>query len=381
MSGTIGKEVIRIGFPVPLSGIYGVEAHEQLMAAKLAVEEFNSFNPGGRQAELLVEDTELKKELAIEKTEKLIQKDRVHFVVGALSAGDMLEISRVCHRHGVLYNAISQSDSILYRENRSPFTFHEGQNPHMTVGTVGRYVLSHFGERVAFLNADAEFGQHSLRGMLHVANQIGTQVLLNLNYPVGSKDFRSDLKKVLQAQPDTLVINNFGEDQFQAVAQARELGLFEKMRIVCPNFSVTQRVRGGDIYAGVVGAVAYDWQLEQHFDSAKSFNEGYRKLSGGKTPTSYSSYGYNGVRSVLDCVSLTNSLKSEDLCNQMLRLRFDYCKGPQFYRRLDHQSIQCVIIAESKSQSDMRSADDLFEIREIVNFLGPRAFLISRETR
>ncbi len=375
-------ESILIGFPIPLSGIYGTEAQEQLWGAQVAIDEFNSGGGlDGRHAELLVRDTQLKVELAVSATEELILKNKVHFIVGALSAGDMLAISKVCHRHKILYNAISQSDSILYKENRSPYLFHEGQNPHMTVGSVGRYAFSHFGNRVAFLNADSEFGQHSKRALIHIGKQIGLEVVLNLDYPVGLKDYSPYLEQIKKAGPEVLVLNNFGEDQFQSVKQAHEMGLKENIKIVCPNLSVTQRyLAGAEIFEGVIGTSAYYWKLEELYPTAKRFNEKYRFKSQGLSPTSYSAYGYNGTKTVLDSVQKAKSIDTETVVGEMLRLRFDYCKGPQFYRRLDRQSVQSVLIIESKSKKEMKFKDDYFEILEVVPFLGPRTFLVSRET-
>ena len=60
-------------------------------------------------------------------------------------------------------------------------------------------------------------------------------------------------------------------------------------------------------------------------------------------------------------------------------LRYDFCKGPQFYRRLDRQAIQNILVVDSKSKFDMKSDSDIFEILDVVDFLGPRAFLISKE--
>ena len=42
-------------------------------------------------------------------------------------------------------------------------------------------------------------------------------------------------------------------------------------------------------------------------------------------------------------------------------LKYDTYKGPQFYRACDHQSVQSVLIIESKSK-DMRNPSDVFRV-------------------
>src|SRR3954453_13981872 len=54
------KEPIKIGFPVPLSGIYGDYAKDQVNGAQLALDQFNAKGGVlGRQVKLLVRDDQL----------------------------------------------------------------------------------------------------------------------------------------------------------------------------------------------------------------------------------------------------------------------------------------------------------------------------------
>jgi branched-chain amino acid transport system substrate-binding protein len=377
------KDTIRIGVPIPLSGGYGKEAEEQRLGAQLAVQEFNLQGGWlGREAELLVRDTKLQNDLAISATEELVKKEKVNFVVGALSSIDQIGISNVCKKNGVIYNAISQSDSILYTENRSPWTFHEGPNPHMTSGSAGRYAFSHFGNRVGFLSVDTEYGQHSKRALRHVGDQIGVQVVADLEYELGARDFRKHLEQIAAQKPEVLAFNNFGLEQLLCVEQAKKMGLADEMQIVCPNLSITQRGAGGaDLWKGVIGTMAYFWRLEDTFASAKKFNQAYRNLSGGIPPTGYSTFAYNAIKAILSSVLEAKSLESDLVRDWMLGLRYDFSKGPQFYRQLDRQAIQCVLVVESKIQSEMEDPFDYFNILEVDEFLGQRAFLISRETQ
>ena len=45
-------------------------------------------------------------------------------------------------------------------------------------------------------------------------------------------------------------------------------------------------------------------------------------------------------------------------------LKYDYYKGPQYYRGCDHQSVQSVLIIESKSKN-MKDKNDVFNIVSI----------------
>src|SRR3954452_3989494 len=104
---------IKIGFPVPLTGPYGTEAQDQVRAAQLAIAQFNDAGGlNGRKAELLVRDDKLNPGEAATRTLELIEKDKVDFIVGSLSAATQLSINAVTAPRKVLFNSISQSDAI-----------------------------------------------------------------------------------------------------------------------------------------------------------------------------------------------------------------------------------------------------------------------------
>src|ERR1700704_4402706 len=136
------ESTIKVGFPVPLTGPYGTEAQDQVRAAEVAIKEFNeSGGLNGRMAELLVRDDKLNPGEAATRTLELIEKEKVNFVVGALSAAVQLSVNNVCKERGIIYNSISQSDAIGEIKDFSKYTFHEAMNPHMTSGAVARFAI------------------------------------------------------------------------------------------------------------------------------------------------------------------------------------------------------------------------------------------------
>src|ERR671935_805527 len=115
---------IRIGFPVPLTGPFGAEAQDQVRAAQVAIDEFNSGGGlQGRKAELLVRDDKLNPGEAATRTLELIEKEKVNFIVGSLSAAVQLAINNVTKERGIIFNSISQSDAINEAADFSKFTY------------------------------------------------------------------------------------------------------------------------------------------------------------------------------------------------------------------------------------------------------------------
>ncbi len=353
------EATIKVGFPVPLTGPYGTEAQDQVRAAEVAIAEFNEGGGlNGRKAELLVRDDKLNPGEAATRTLELIEKEKVNFIVGSLSASVQLAVNNVTKERGIIYNSISQSDEINEAKDFSKFTFHEALTPHLTAGAVGRYAFPKFGKKVAFLTADYAYGHEMVRGFLEAGKAFGIENLVDIRHPLGTTDFSALLPRIQALKPDILVISNFGRDQQIALKQATDFGMKKSMKIVAPILLYTGRIAAGaQAFDGVIGGTSYYWGIEDKVASAKAFNDRFRKMHGGKVPSDYGALGYAGVKTLLMGAKAAGTLDTDKVIAAVEALKYDYYKGPEYYRKCDHQAVQSVLIIESKSAPQKGDAD------------------------
>lgn len=353
------EATIKVGFPVPLTGPYGTEAQDQVRAAEVAIAEFNEGGGlNGRKAELLVRDDKLNPGEAATRTLELIEKEKVNFIVGSLSASVQLAVNNVTKQRGIIYNSISQSDEINEAKDFSKYTFHEALTPHLTAGAVGRYAFSKFGKKVAFLTADYAYGHEMVRGFQEAGKAFGIESLIDVRHPLGTTDFSALLPRIQALKPDILVISNFGRDQQIALKQATDFGMKKSMKIVAPILLYTGRIAAGaQAFDGVIGGTSYYWGIEDKVASAKAFNDRFRKMHGGKVPSDYGALGYAGVKTLLMGAKAAGSLDTDKVIAAVEALKYDYYKGPEYYRKCDHQAVQSVLIIESKSAPQKGDAD------------------------
>ena len=354
---------IKIGFPVPLTGAFSAEAQDQVRAAELAVTEWNAAGGHkGQMAELLVRDDKLNPGEAATRTLELIEKDKADFIVGSLSAATQLSINAVTRERKVLFNSISQSDTINEAKDWSLYTFHEALNPHLTAGAVARYAFPKFGKKVVYLTADYAYGHEMVRGFQRAGQAFGMQTLADIRHPLGAADYSAFLPRIQSLKPDVLVLCNFGRDLVNAAKQATDFGLKSGTKIIAPVLLYTARQAGGpEAFEGIVGGTSYYWGMEDKIPSAKKFNDAFRKAYGGAVPSDYGALGYAGIRSVLQAVKDADATDSVRVSIALRQLKYDWYKGPQFYRKCDHQSVQSVVIVESKSKA-MKDKYDVFNV-------------------
>ncbi len=357
---------IKIGFPVPLTGAFSAEAQDQVRAAEIAIKDFNDAGGfGGRKAELLVRDDKLNPGEAATRTLELIEKDKVNFIVGSLSAATQLSINAVSRDRKIIFNSISQSDAINEAKDWSLYTFHEALNPHLTAGAVARYAFPKFGKKVVYLTADYAYGHEMVRGFQRAGGPLGATTLADIRHPLGVADYSAFLPRIQALKPDVLVLCNFGRDLVNSAKQVTDFGLKANTKVIAPVLLYTSRQAGGaEAFEGILGGTSYYWGMEDKIPAAKAFNDKFRNAHGGAVPSDYGALGYAGIRSVLQAVLNAKATDSVPVSIALRQLKYNWYKGEQFYRKCDHQSVQSVVIVESKSK-DMKDKYDVFKVLAI----------------
>jgi branched-chain amino acid transport system substrate-binding protein len=70
------------------------------------------------------------------------------------------------------------------------------------------------------------------------------------------------------------------------------------------------------------------------------------------------------VKSVLQAIRNADSTDATKVAAALGALKYDWYKGGQSYRKCDHQSVQSVIIVESKSKG-MKDKNDVFNVLSV----------------
>src|SRR5437016_4971786 len=118
------KGPIKIGFPVPLSGIYGDYANDQVNGAQLAVDEWNAKGGVlGRKVELLVRDDQLQVDVITRLAKEHVENDKVTFLSGALGEHTILAMNEVSRAYKVPFVGINQSNDMFTGKNFNKYTF------------------------------------------------------------------------------------------------------------------------------------------------------------------------------------------------------------------------------------------------------------------
>jgi branched-chain amino acid transport system substrate-binding protein len=99
-----GESTVRIGMVDPLTGILSALAASEVEGARYAVEIINKKGGIlGRQVELLVEDSANDVGTGVQKTRKLIERDKVDVIFGDVNSGIAYAMSQVTNELKVFH--------------------------------------------------------------------------------------------------------------------------------------------------------------------------------------------------------------------------------------------------------------------------------------
>jgi branched-chain amino acid transport system substrate-binding protein len=95
---------VKWGLLPPLTGLFASLGKQQMQGSILALEELKATGGVFEDLEWFMEDTTLKAPVAVQKAEKLIEKNGVQFITGCISSSSALAVREVIDRHKVFFN-------------------------------------------------------------------------------------------------------------------------------------------------------------------------------------------------------------------------------------------------------------------------------------
>ncbi len=204
---------IRIGMIDPLTGVYAAIAQNEVMGAKLAVDQINaSGGVLGRPLELLVEDSANDVGTGVQKARKLIERDSVSFLIGDVNSGVAQAIAQVSNEKKILHIVSGGHTDTITGVDCKWNVYRVCNTTSMEANSVASLLFSQYGKKWHFITPDYAFG-HTLQKAAAVdLAKLGGTVTGNELTPLGTTDFSAHLIKAQSASPDVILVLPQGSD-------------------------------------------------------------------------------------------------------------------------------------------------------------------------
>ena len=269
--GEVAEEgPIRIGFVGPLSGDAAAYGEPSSNAAIIAVDEVNAAGGvNGRMLEFLPQDSECTGAKAASAAQKLVQTDKVKYIVGLVCSGDALAIRPITEAEGVIFFSAYATNPEISEGTR--YFFRTVPTDALTGRVLAEKLYEQYGS-VAVITENTEYAQGLRNIFTTTYKELGGTVSVDEVAPPETKDFRAQITKVLAANPEAVFVNTQAGGSAQAmIKQMRELGLEQK--VVAAYWTGPDFVEAGPWVNGTLVADAP--QLNEENPLAKSFMEKY----------------------------------------------------------------------------------------------------------
>ena len=226
------KTPIKIGVLAPLTGPLAPPARDIVDGARLYVDEVNG-EMVGRKVELTVEDYEFKAAVALTKTKKLVERDRVHVVVGVILSAAAIAMKDYLHAQQVpfIVSGAAVAEPLMM-EKPSPYVFRTTFAATQGPTQLAQFVYNKLNARTATVIAGDTVGTIELvMAFARAFEAAGGKVVQEIYAPIGTTDFGPFIGR-LRRDVDVVATLVPGADGIRFIKQYEEFGLKGKIQVV-----------------------------------------------------------------------------------------------------------------------------------------------------
>jgi branched-chain amino acid transport system substrate-binding protein len=291
---------IKIGFVSTFSGPTAVIGNDMRNSFELALDHMGR-KMGGIPVEVIYEDDTLKPEVGKQKTEKLIESDKVDFIVGYIWSNVLLASIKPAVDSKTFFITSNAGPHQIAGEQCSPFIFSTSWQNDQTPQAMGLYMNQKGVKTVFLIGPNYAAGKDMLAGVASTFK--GKVVGQELTTWPSQLDFSAELAKAKDSKADAIFVFYPGKAGVQFLAQYAQAGLKGKIPLYTA-FTIDELSLPlqKDLALGVPGA--QEWVNDLPNDANKKYVADYHKKHQGVAgPSFYGAQSYDAANLIASAVT------------------------------------------------------------------------------
>ena len=302
-------EPFRVGVMESLTGpgeTYGTVANQ---AKQLAADEINAAGGiNGRMLELVVEDSKCNAQDAITAYNKLTDVDGLKIILGTSCSGAMLGAAPLAEAEGVvMFSGLATNPDIA---EAGDYIFRTSMSDAQVGIDTGNVVWADGVRTLATITEATDYAEGVRRESVGQFEKLGGTVVATERYPSDTTDFRSQLTKLLNENPDAIHVA--AQSEFAGgtiVKQSRELGYDGPIYSDVVVIGATALEIAGDAATGLISITA---DLNPANMNAQEVIKKFRERYSYVTLQWYLGSAYDDVYITAECLKKTNDDQDAD---------------------------------------------------------------------
>jgi len=341
------QDKLRIGIITTLSGPPAVIGQQMRDGFKLAVQHLGG-KLGGRETEILVQDDELKPDLAVSKVKAFVERDKVEFVVGPVFSNILQAIMKPATEGGAILISPNAGSSNFAGKDCNPNFFVTSYQNDQIHEVLGRYAQD-AGMKKAFIMApNYQAGKDALVGFKRdFKGEIADEVYV----PLGQLDYSAELTKIAAAKPDAIFVFLPGGMGVNFVKQFRQAGLADRVTFLSA-FTVDEATLPAQQDAAIGFFGGANWAPNLDNAQNKKFVSEFEKEFGA-VPGTYAFQAYDAAQLIDSALRQTKGSSSDKqaLRTALMKAEFQSLRG-NFKFNVNHYPIQDLYLVKVAKRPD-----------------------------
>ncbi|MFJ5788574.1 substrate-binding domain-containing protein [Lysinibacillus sp. NPDC093197] len=329
---------IKIGVLASLTGALESYGKQTQRGFDLGIEYATngSMEVNGKKIEIVYEDTETKPEVAVQKATKLLEDDKVDFLVGSSSSGDTLAVLPLAEEYEkIMVVEPAVADSITGAEFND-YIFRTGRNSSQDAYAAAAAIAGK-GVKIATFAPDYSFGWDGVKAFKTAAEKLGAEIVLEEYADPAATDFTSNLQKVIDAKPDYLFVVWAGANS--PWNQIADLKIQEKGIKISTGAPDIIALKFMNPLIGMEGFSVYYHTLPQNDVNKWLVDEHQKRFN--EVPDLFTPGGMSAAISIVEALKKSQGdTDAKKLIGIMEGMSFETPKGKMTFREEDHQALQ-----------------------------------------
>jgi branched-chain amino acid transport system substrate-binding protein len=351
-----GKEPIRFGAPLALTGPVSSFGAQDKRAIDIAIEEINkSGGINGRPLEPVYVDSGGKPDTARSAVERFSQQPEILFIWGSSTSAEGIVIAQVAQRNKIVFfthvaaapDLTSKGWDWIFRQNPMTIEYNLALQDFLLQVVKPKTIFTVYENTL--------FGQSSNKAMQLFAENNGIKYMSE-PFEGGSQDFKPALIKVKAADPDGVFFSAYLLDAMLLTRQARELEL--KPRFFAASgagFIFPEYLKGAGNAANNYFSASL-WSPDLAYPGAKQFNEKWEAANEGKPAVYMHASAYASAYVIADVLKRAKALTREAIRDSFAATDIETAFGPVKFGSYERDGMK--FTNQNKLQPIMVQAQD-----------------------
>lgn len=314
------QKSIKIGFVSTFSGPTAVIGNNMRDSFELALDHLGR-KMGGLPVEVIYEDDQQRPDVGKQKTEKLIESDKVDFISGYIWSNVLLASLKSAVDAKTFLISSNAGPSQIAGELCSPYFFSTSWQNDQTPQALGLYMNQKGVKSVFMIGPNYAAGKDMLVGLASTFK--GKVVGQELTTWPSQLDFSAELSKAKAANADSIFVFYPGKAGVQFLSQYAQAGLKDKIPLYTVyTIDELSLPLQKELALGVPGA--QEWVNDLPNDTNKKFVADFIKKYPGHKPSFYGAQSYDAVNLINSAVVATKGNLSDKTAVQKALEKADF---------------------------------------------------------